>query len=64
MFISAQNNFFLNNYNPIFTIKWLANVDISFCTNQKAMLHYVSKYCSKAKFKTAKLKDIIKNFIL
>lgn len=34
------------------------------CTNQKAVLYYVAKYCTKAKTKTVKLDKFIKDLLL
>lgn len=42
---------------------WLANIEVSPCTDQKAVLYYVFKYCTKAEIKTIKLKDIIKDLL-
>lgn len=42
---------------------WLANVDVSPCTDQKAVLYYISKYCTMAETKTANLDDIMKELL-
>ena len=43
---------------------WLANVDMSSCTDQKAVLYYVTKYCAKAETKTVKLNELMKGILL
>lgn len=62
-FAPAHNDMLFNSYNPAFTMGWLANVDVTPCTNQKAVLYYVAKYCSKAKTKTVKLDKIMKDIL-
>lgn len=42
---------------------WLANTDVSPCIDQKAVLYYVFKYCTKAETKTIKLEDIMKDLL-
>lgn len=42
---------------------WLANADVSPCIDQKAVLYYVFKYCTKAETKTIKLEDIMKDLL-
>ena len=62
-FAPACNDPLLNSYNPAFTMGWLANVDVTPCTDQKAVLYYVAKYCSKAETKTVKLDEIMKDIL-
>ena len=42
---------------------WLANADVSPCIDQKAVLYYVFKYCTKVETKTIKLEDIMKDLL-
>jgi hypothetical protein len=51
----------LNAYCPVFTIGWMANTDISPCTNATAVVHYIAKYASKAEAKSATYKELFKN---
>lgn len=63
-FAPARNNPLLNNYNPAFTMRWLANIDVILCTDQKVVLYYVAKYYTKAETKTVKLDELMKDFLL
>lgn len=60
-FAPARNDPLLNNYNPAFTMGWLANIDVTPCTDQEAVLYYVAKYCTKAEIKTVKLDKLMKD---
>ena len=62
-FAPARNNPLLNNYNSAFTMGWLVNIDVTPCTNQKAVLYYVAKYCTKAETKTVKLDELMKDLL-
>lgn len=62
-FAPSRNDPLLNNYNPTFTMGWLANIDVSPCTDQKALLYYVAKYCTKAETKTVKLDQLMKDIL-
>ena len=61
IFALVYNDLLLNNYNSIFIIEWLTNVGVNFCTNQKAVLYYMIKYCVKAETKIAKLNKFMKS---
>lgn len=63
-FALARNDPLLNNYNPAVTMGWLANIDVIPCTNRKVVLYYVAKYCTKAKIKTVKLDELMKDLLL
>ena len=62
-FAPAWNDPLFNNYNPAFTMGWVANIDVTPCTDQKAVLYYVAKYCTKAKTKTVKLDKLMKDLL-
>ena len=62
-FAPAWNDPLLNNYNPAFPMGWLANIDVTTCTDQKAVLYYVAKYCTKAETKTVKLDEFMKDLL-
>ena len=62
-YAAARNDSLLNTYNPAFIMGWVANTDVSLCTDQKAVLHYIAKYCSKAEIKSAKLQDMVKDLL-
>lgn len=62
-FAPARNDPLLNNYNPAFTMGWLANINVTPCTDQKAVLYYVAKYCTKAETKTVKLDELMKDLL-
>lgn len=46
-FEPERNDAFMNQYNPLITLCWLANTDISPCTSVQAVIDYAGKYCSK-----------------
>lgn len=48
-YCSTYNDALMSNYNSIYSLQWLANIDTSFYTNQNVVLGYVAKYYSKAK---------------
>ena len=43
-----RNDSALNQYNPAFSLGWRANVDVSPCTDARAVAVYIAKYASKA----------------
>jgi ATP-dependent DNA helicase PIF1 len=47
MFSAARNHDHLNNYNPLLTMAWLANTDVSPVTSIESVLNYVGKYATK-----------------
>lgn len=57
-FLPARNNTLLNNYIPLFTLGWRANIDISPCTNSHAVLQYIAKYASKSESKSETYRDM------
>lgn len=52
-FDPARNDTHLNQYNPLVSLCWLANTDISPCCDHQAVSNYASKYCSKAETQSA-----------
>ena len=58
-FEPIRNDSYMGKYNPAVTIAWLANTDISLCTDLGAVINYLAKYCSKAEKKSTKLIDLI-----
>lgn len=59
-FSAARNDHYLNAYNPLFSMAWRANTDFTPCTSAKAVLHYISKYCTKAEVSTQSFNDLIR----
>jgi hypothetical protein len=47
MFSVAGNYHRINSYNPLLTLAWLANADISPVTSTKSVLFYMGKYARK-----------------
>ena len=43
----------MNNYSQLVSMAWLVNMDISPCTGEHAVIHYMSKYVSKGEEQTA-----------
>lgn len=56
----ARNDPLMGNYNPAYIMGWLANVDISPCTDQRAVLGYIAKYCTKSETSSQSYKDLLK----
>ncbi|WAO96950.1 ATP-dependent DNA helicase [Fusarium falciforme] len=42
----------INHYNPLLTVAWLANTDVSPCTSLQQVIDYAAKYCSKSEKKS------------
>ncbi|EKG09312.1 hypothetical protein MPH_13668 [Macrophomina phaseolina MS6] len=59
MYDGPRNDQWLNNFNGVISLGWLANTDVSPCTGSQAVLNYIAKYCSKAETKSASYKDIL-----
>ena len=43
----------MNNYSWLVSMAWLVNMDISLCTGEHTVIHYMSKYISKGEEQTA-----------
>ena len=61
MYQAKRNDTLLNAYNPVFTMGWMANTDMSPCTNATSVIHYIAKYASKAETKSATYMELFKN---
>ena len=59
--MAARNDSLMNPYIPTSTMGWLANTDMSPCTNAAAVLNYLAKYASKAEEKSESYKEIFHN---
>ncbi len=60
---SSRNDFLLNIYNVIVFMNWLANIVFISCINQHAVLKYITKYYSKAKTKSLKLINVLREIL-
>ena len=58
-FLAKRNDEMLNHYNPLITMSWLANTDITCCTGSKAVLNYLGKYVTKPEKKTASYQELV-----
>ena len=58
-----RNDSHMGKYNPAVTMAWLANTDISPCTDEGAVIHYLAKYCSKAETKSKKLLELMRELL-
>ncbi|KAK0707072.1 hypothetical protein B0T26DRAFT_729060 [Lasiosphaeria miniovina] len=64
MFDGARpNDGRLNNYARAIVLGWLANTDSVPTTSLRAVLTYISKYCSRAESQTQPYKDILRELI-
>jgi len=62
-FLGRRNDETLNQYNPLITMSWLANTDITCCTGSKAVLNYLGKYVTKPEKKTASYQDLVREIL-
>jgi ATP-dependent DNA helicase PIF1 len=62
-FIAACNDSQLNHYNPLLSIAWRVNTDITPCTTKDAVLNYIAKYYSKAETKTLAYDQLMKEVL-
>lgn len=58
-----RNDTHLNQYNPLVSLCWLANIDISPCTSVDAVINYAAKYCSKVETATSTYTQITKSIL-
>lgn len=62
-FEAERNDANLNPYNPLISLSWLANTDLSPCTSKQAVINYAGKYCTKAEAQTSTYADIAKGVL-
>lgn len=62
-FDGVRNDGSLNNYIRGVSMGWMANTDASPCTSLRAVINYISKYCSKAETKTQPYQEMLKELI-
>jgi len=60
-YLPVRNDALLNSYNATVIMGWMANTDISPCTDQTAVVHYLAKYCSKAEKKSEPFKSLLQS---
>lgn len=53
----------LNHYNPLVSLSWRANTDISPCTDLWAAVEYLGKYCTKAEVASFSFEETLKALI-
>lgn len=64
VYLSVQNNILLNSYNATMIMKWMINMNLSFCINQTTVMHYLIKYCFKIKKKSELFKSLLQFVML
>ncbi len=57
-FEAERNDSFMNQFNRLISLCWLANTDISPCTSIQAVVNYAAKYCSKVETQTSTYTEI------
>ncbi|MCJ1360781.1 MAG: hypothetical protein MMC33_010790 [Icmadophila ericetorum] len=57
---AERNDTLLNGYIPPFTMGWMANTDLSPCTNAASVVHYIAKLASKAEKKSQNYTELFK----
>lgn len=62
-FLPKRNDPFMNQYNPLVSLCWLGNIDISPCTSVDAVVNYAAKYCSKGETSTTTFAQITKDIL-
>ncbi len=64
VYLFAWNDALLNSYNITMTMKWMINMNLSLCTNQTTVMHYLIKYCFKIKKKSESFKSLLQFIML
>jgi len=62
-FLPRRNDQFLNQYNPVSILAWLANTDFSPCTSLQAVINYAAKYASKIETKSESFSTLTKQIL-
>jgi hypothetical protein len=62
-FSAARNHDCINSYNPLLTMAWLANTDVSPVTSVESVLLYIGKYATKEEKKSSSYTDILKTIL-
>ena len=62
-FAPQRNDPLLNPYMATITIGWLANTDVNPPTSSKAVINYITKYCSKAEKKSEMYSDLLRQIL-
>ena len=60
---AKRNDPDMNNYSRLVSMAWLANTDISPCTGEHAVVHYMSKYVSKGEEQTATYQQMMRQLL-
>ena len=63
IFNATRNDFLMKNYNFIYNLKWLTNVNVSSCIDQNVVLTYIVKYCIKVEVKFLFYKKLLKSML-
>lgn len=53
----------MNRYNRLITMAWMANTDVTPCTNTQAILNYIGKYASKEEKKTTTYTELVASIL-
>ena len=63
IFNATRNDFLMKNYNFIYNLKWLTNVNVNSCIDQNVVLTYIVKYCIKVEIKFLFYKKLLKSML-
>ena len=63
IFNATRNDFLMKNYNFIYSLKWLTNVNVNSCIDQNVVLTYIVKYCIKVEIKSLFYKKLLKSML-
>ena len=61
IFNATRNGFLIKNYNSIYSLKWLTNVNVNSCIDQNVVLTYIVKYYVKIEIKSLFYKEFLKS---
>ena len=63
IFNATRNDLLMKNYNFIYSLKWLTNVNVNSCIDQNVVLTYIVKYCIKVEVKSLFYKELLKSML-
>ena len=63
IFAGKRNDQLINYFNRTLTTFWLANTDITPCTDIDTVVNYMGKYCNKAEESSESYADIIRQIL-
>lgn len=63
VFSGERNDAYMNQFNPLISMCWRANTDVSPCTGVEAVINYTAKYCSKIETQTSTYAQVARGIL-